>query len=241
MPLLCHIRVSRNVRNSDAGVVFVNHCVEYVEPVAWSATSAPNAAYNDLVKLLNMCPAHNEGVVFAYLGDIEADPHYGFSVVYDGIHAPRSAFVVSLVAATTKSSTTNVGRGFQVTTPAVRDHANPAGASQPGSTLVGFCTLDNLPGFRLDPPRGKAHRFAICLISRREGDQFHAHKIEYIEQDQVETATRCFQKLRKLCKAIMPTTMEKRSHSVSVCSSSVAGLAKRSRTLHAVPTDASLE
>ena len=188
-----------------------------------------------------MCPAHNEAVAFAYLGDIEADPHYGFSVLYDGIHAPRSAFVVSLVAATTKSSTTNVGRGFQVTTPAVQDHANPAGASQPGSTLVSFCTLDNPPGFRLDPPRGKAHRFAVCLISRREEGQFHIHKLEYIEQDQIENATQCFQKLRKLCKAIMPTREEKRSHSVSACSSSVATLSKRSRTLHAVPTDVSMD
>ena len=241
MPLLCHARVSRNVRHSEAGTVFVNHTVEDVEPVSWAVTSAPNAAYNDLIKLLNMCPAHNEGIVFAYLGDIEADPHYGFKVAYDGVHSPRSAFVVSLVASTAKSTTTNVGGGFQVTTPAVNDHANPAGASQPSFTLVGFCTLDNLPGFRLDPPRGKAHRYAICLISRREEDQFHIHKLEYIEQDQIDNATRCFQKLRKLCKAIMPTTAEKRSHSVSVCSSSVADLAKRARSLHAMPTDVSME
>ena len=159
-----------------------------------------NAAYEDLVNLLNMCPSHNEGVVFAYLSDIHADPHYGFKVTYDDVAAPRSACVLSLVASPAKSITVAIGAGFQVTTPEVLDHANPAGASQLSVSLVGYCTMDALPGFRMDPPRGRMHRYAMCSITKREGDTFHVHKLEYIEPNQIDDAVRCFQKLRSLSK-----------------------------------------
>ena len=240
MPLLCHVRLSRSTRNVDSGTVFINYTIEEVVTVSYVPQSAPNAAYEDLVKLLNMCPAHNEGILFAYLHDIHADPHYGFKVTYDDIPAPRSAYVVTLAASPSKSSTLPIGEGFQVTTPDVVDYANPASASQPSVSLVGFCSVDALPGFRMDPPRGRAHRFAICLISKREDNAFHVHKLEYIEPDQVDDAVRCFQKLRSLCKRIQPAGSEKRSHSVAACSDVATALQKKARTLTQVPTDASL-
>ena len=240
MPLLCHVRLSRSIRVSDTGTHFINCTVEQVVPVSYSPTSAPNAAYEDLVKLLNACPPHNEGILFAYLSDIHADPNYGFKVTYDGAGAPRSACVLSLVASSAKSSTISVGEGFQVTTPDVLDYANPASAPQPSVSLVGYCTMDALPGFRIDPPRGRAHRFAMCSIIKREDDTFHVHKLEYIEPDQIEDAVRCFQKLRSLCKRIQPVSTEKRSRTVAACSDVTNALQKKARTLTAVPTDASL-
>ena len=72
MPLLCHVRVSRSVRQ---GVVaYVNHTVETVEPVSWATSSAPNAAYNDVLGILNNCPEHDQGILFAFLADIQPDP-----------------------------------------------------------------------------------------------------------------------------------------------------------------------
>ena len=149
--------------------------------------------------------------------------------------------MISLVAFSATSTTETVGEGYQVTTPSINDYANSADASQLSYTVVSFCTLANLPGFRLDPPRGKARRYAVCLITKRDEEAFFVHKLDYIEPDQIDNAVRCFQKLRQLCKSIMPTTSEKWSHSVRMNAESVTGLAKKSRTLHAVPTDVSLE
>ena len=208
--------------------------------MSYTPASAPNAAYEDLVKLLNMCPAHNEGVVFAYLSDIHADPHYGFKVIYDATDAPRSACVLSLVASSAKSNTVSIGDGFQVTTPEVLDHANPAGAPQPSVSLVGYCTMNALPGFRMDPPRGQAHRFAMCTITKREDDAYHVHKLEYIEPSQIEDAVRCVRKHRSLRKRIQPASSEKRSRNVAACSDGLNTVQKKARTLIAVPTDSSL-
>jgi hypothetical protein len=104
---------------------------------------------------------------------------------------------------------------------------------------VGYCTLDSLPAFRLDPPRGKPFRVAVCLLNKKDDEGFHIYKLEYIEPDQVEDATICFQKLRKFCKKIRPTSLEKRSH-VMVLNAETLG-AKKARTLRAIPTGASLD
>ena len=132
----------------------------------------------------------------------------------------------------------------------VQDFANPsAGVSQPSTSggasedaysVFGFCTLDNLPAFRLDPPRGKTVRCALCVISKRQGNTFRVHELECLEPDQVDTAVRCFQKLRKLCSAVRPSSTEKRSHDVPACAEAFQQEGKKARKLQAVPMDATL-
>ena len=65
---------------------------------------------------------------------------------------------------------------------------------------MGFCALDNLTGFKLDPPRRKAIRCAICLFVKRDDEGFRVHDLQYTEPDQVDKAVPHVQKLRKLCK-----------------------------------------
>ena len=185
-------------------------------------------------------PGSQRRCCFAYLSDIHADPHYGFKVTYDDVVTPRSARVMSLVASTEKSNTVSIGEGFQVTTPEVLDFANPAGAPKPSVSLVGYCTMDALPGFRMDPPRGRMHRYAMCSIMKREDDTFHAHKLEYIEPSQIDDAVRCVQQLRSLCRRLQPTSAEKCSRSVAACLDRLKTLQKKARSLAAVPTDSSL-
>jgi hypothetical protein len=107
---------------------------------------------------------------------------------------------------------------------------------------VGYCTLDNLPGFRLDPPRGKTFRVALVLINKvHEQEGFAIHKLEYIEPDRVSDAIACVRKLRKLCKQIRSGSAEKRSHTGDFESCSMQPTAtKQARTLHETPTDATL-
>ena len=48
---------------------------------------APNEAYSDVLGIFKNCPPHDEGVLFAFLSDIESDPHYGLRLNYDGREA----------------------------------------------------------------------------------------------------------------------------------------------------------
>ena len=129
--------------------------------------------------------------------------------------------------------------GYKVVTVGVKDMANPAGnAIVPvgDHTLVGYCTLADLPSFTLDPPRGKEFRVAMALINKVDAEGFHVHTTENIEADQVANAIQCMQRLRRMSKQIHPTCSEKRSHNLSLTTSGL----KKARTLQSVPTGGSL-
>ena len=189
------------------------------------------------------------GAHFAFFADIKPDPYYGMRIVYDGQEGPRGLYVAALVASTSTSKTEQVSEhGYKVVTLAVKDVANPDGSvDKPvgNHTLVGYCSMDSLPGFRLDPPRGKNLRVALVLFTKADdAEGLHIHQLEYIEMDQIKDATRCMQKLRKLSKGVHSVSTEKRSHNITLECLSPHGLSptstKKARALQAVPTDKSL-
>ena len=254
-PLLCHARISRTKRGAEAKdgasqpvgfwggfapKIYVNHTLEAVEPVSWDPSSAPNAAYSDVLAILNNCPPNDEGIVFAYLADVQPDPFCGMHISFDDAPGPKGIYAAVLVACNTKSKTLPIGdNGYKVVTASAKDIANPAGnpsAPVGDHTLVGYCNMDGLPGFRLDPPRGKQFRVALVLITKADEEGFHIHKLEYIEQDQVNHAITCMQRLRRLNKQIHPAGTEKRSHNLTLTATGI----KKARTLQSVPTNTSL-
>ena len=109
-----------------------------------------------MLGIFNNCPEHDQGILFAFLADIHPDPYYGMRVVYDGQEGPKGFYIAALVACNSKCKTEKVGDdGYKVVTADVKDVANPNGtADNPiGSyTLVGYCSMESLAGFRLDPP-----------------------------------------------------------------------------------------
>ena len=217
-----------------------------MEPVSWDRLSAPNAAYTDVLGILSNCPQHDEGMLFAFLADIQPDPYYGMRLVYDGQEGPRGLYVAALIACASKTKTDKIGdNGYKVVTSDAKDVANPGGTVDcliGSHTLVGYCSMDSLPGFRLDPPRGKNFRVAVALFTKAdEKEGLHIHKLEYIEPDQVNQAVLCMQKLRRLSKGVRAVSTEKRSHSVALGSSGKSPCdARKARTLQAAPTEASL-
>ena len=126
MPLLW---LSKSVRTKDGAsqpVAHVNHTVETVESVSWAALSAPNAAYTHVLGVLNDCPEHDEGTLFAFLADIQPDPYHGMRVVYDGQEGPRGLYLAALVACNSKSKTEKVGDdGCKIVTSNVKDVGTP--------------------------------------------------------------------------------------------------------------------
>ena len=125
------------------------------------------------------------------------------------------------------------------------DIANTTGTiEQPvGShTLMGFCSMNSLPGFCLDPPRGKSLRVALALLCRvDEEGAFHIHKLQNIEPEEVPAAIQCMQKLRKLSKQVRGLSGEKRSRNADLESEGRSPQTiKKARTLHSCPTEASL-
>ena len=248
-PLLCHARVYRTIRGEETKdgasqpvhkKMYVNHNLEKVEPVSWDPVSAPNATYTDVLAILNNCPPNDEGIVFACLEDLHPDPFCGMHISYGDLPGPKGVFAAVLVASNRKSNTDSIGdNGYKVVTVSVKDMANPAGnAAAPigDHTLVGYCNLDDLPGFRLDPPRGRDFRVAIVLITRVDEEGLHIHKSENIEPDQVENAIKCMQRLRRMSKQIRPKGIGKRSHNLSLAASGL----KKARTLQSIPTGGSL-
>ena len=239
---------------------YVNYTVEAVEPVSWKLGSQPNASYDQVLGILNNCPPHGEGIAFVFLADIKTDPHYGFRIMYDGLEGMKCTYFAALIGCDTKSATEQCGIGFKVVTSKVKDIANPistvsghadaettAGAASQRAdssyTIVGYCTLDDLPGFRLDPPRGRTMRCALVLFTKKDAEGFHIHKLEYIEPEQVDNAILCLQKLRTLSKKVQPNSLiqDGRAHEVFLeAKKRASGDAKRARTLQVAPTDQEL-
>ena len=248
-PLLCHARVSRTIREEEAKdgasqpvykKTYVNHQLEKVEPVSWNPASAPNATYTDALTILNNCPPNEEGIVFACLEDLRPDPFCGMHISYGDSPGPKAVFAAVLVASKRKSNTSPIGdNGYKVVTASAKDVANAVGNASAlvgDHTLVGYCNLGDLPGFRLDPPRGKDFRVALVLINKVDDEGCHVHKSENIEPDQVDNAIKCMQRLRRMSKQIRPTGKEKRSHNLSLTTSGL----KKARTLQSIPTGGSI-
>ena len=251
LPLLCHVRIIRACKakevpgGSSQSTTFVNHTVASVEPCVWSTEAAPNASYKDVLSVLNHCPAHDEGIAFAFLEDICTDPFYGFTIRYDGkSQGPLCTYVAVLLSSEEKSETSKVGEeGYKVVTTGVKDAANPGedGAEPESHTVLGYSSVNNLGGFRLDPPRGKKERCVLAFLNKKDEEGFHIHKLEIVEPDQIKDAVLCVRKLRSLCKQLRPDVQEKRSHAVAMkdnwgCTENI----KKARHLKQVPTDGSL-
>ena len=246
MPLFCHARLSRTVRENTSGNPqqgpYINSMIEEIEPVLWNLKSAPNEAFADVLNILNNCPRHDEGLLFAFLADLKPDPYYGFQVFYNGVESVKATYVVVLIASSQNSnSPTDLGGGYKVTTSKIVDVANPD-AEQVGTyTVTGYCSMEELLNFKLDPPRGKGRRFAVVLISKVDSEGFLVYKQEHVEPADSEHAVACFRKLRALSAKIKPTSSAKRSHAMGDLFNAAPRDTKRCRTLQNMPTDVSLD
>ena len=261
-PLFVHARISRTVKASSSQTSttdFVAHTLEETQPVSWTKSEAPNASFKNVLAILNNLPPHDECIQFAFLKDLQEDPHYGFKIVYDGQPGVRAAYAAILVESIRATTTEPCGDGFKTETTGIRDIAalglpgsnsddlvefEPGKAcdllaTEPAFTIVGFSTLQGI--IKLDPPRGKKSRFAVVLIDKFMDGTLEMQKAEFVEQDEAQGAVDCFRRLRKACKHIRPLATKKRTHTESANFVQSPENIKKCRTLRAMPTEGSLD
>ena len=95
--------------------------MEDVVPVSWTKSEAPNASFESFLNMLNNLPPHDECVQFAFLKDLQEDPHYGFRLLYRDQPGPMAAYAAVLVESVRATTTTLCGDGFKAETTDVRD------------------------------------------------------------------------------------------------------------------------
>ena len=258
-PLFVHARLTRSVKQGsgqNAGKEFVANTLQEVASVSWTKSEAPNASFNSLLTILNNLPGHDEAIQFCYLKDIKPDPHYGFSIEYDGQPGQRAAYAIVLVESLQATTTQAFGDGFKAETKGIRDVAFTGDASQLANAsltgdaesrevlyrVIGFSNLNGI--VKLDPPRGKKSRFAVILLDKIDDMTIEMQRAEFVEPEDVAGAVKCFQRLRQVCKQIKqiaPANSAKRTRSQSTKFVASPMDLKKCRTLKAVPTDASMD
>ena len=258
-PLFVHARLTRSVRQGSgqhAGKEFVSNTLQDVTPVSWTKAEAPNASFCSLLTILNNLPAHQEAIQFCYLKDLRPDPHYGFSIEYDGQPGQRAAYAVVLVESLQPTTTQAFGEGFKAETKGIRDVASLGDASKLANAsltgdpespevfynAIGFSSLNGI--VKLDPPRGKKSRFAVLLVDKIDDVTVEMQKAEFVEPEDAVGAVKCFQRLRQVCKQIKqitPSGSAKRTRSESNSFVASPMDLKKCRSLKAVPTDASID
>ena len=274
-PLLCNTRVSRSISGGASGQTsasqpgaseqtgasqpvlgmntkpFVNHSLQEAEPVDWNSTVAPNAAYENVLTMLNGLPKNEEGILFGFLADIEPDPYAGFRLVFTNGTTSKGAAVAVLVASRKKNNKPEpLGDGFKVCAPEVSDVANPSDGTMAKYALTGFATVDDMAKFELTPPRGQQQRFAIALITSCEQAEnaddaqpvvksFGMDKMQLMEPTEGPKAIAVFQRLRRLCMRLNPANEDEPKPTLHVDEDQSRPL-KKAKTLSAMPTDASL-
>jgi len=258
-PLFVHARLTRSVRQGsgeNAGKEFVSNTLQEVANVSWAKSEAPNASFHSLLTILNNLPADEECIQFCYLKDLKPDPHYGFSIEYDGQPGPRAAYAVVMVESVNATTTQASGDGFKAETQGIRDVAFIGDASQLADVsstgdaasqevfyrAVGFSNLNGI--VKLDPPRGKKSRFAVLLVDKIDDMTIEMQKAEFVEPEDAAGAVKCFRRLRQVCKQIKqitPSGSAKRPRSESISFVATPKDLKKCRTLKVMPTDSSMD
>ena len=258
-PLFVHARLTRSVRQGsgeNAGKEFVSNTLQEVANVSWAKSEAPNASFHSLLTILNNLPADEECIQFCYLKDLKPDPHYGFSIEYDGLPGPRAAYAVVMVESLNATTTQASGDGFKAETQGIRDVAFIGDASQLADVsstgdaasqevfyrAVGFSNLNGI--VKLDPPRGKKSRFAVLLVDKIDDMTIEMQKAEFVEPEDAAGAVKCFRRLRQVCKQIKqitPSGSAKRTRSESTSFVATPKDLKKCRTLKGMPTDVSMD
>ena len=206
---LGNCRIMRRVRHVAAGKdgdtperTFVNTTVVAASPLQIS--HAPNTSYHVILDILKQCRESQDAMLAAHLSEIRACPFYGMRVEYapasgsgDASQLARNCHLaVALVRTTQRSRCVSTASGFLVSTAGVRD---AFGDETSGTvTIHGYCSVDNLLSFKMDPPSKAKHRVCLLLITASSQEAITVHSVTHIDENAVKEAEYFIKKMRTL-------------------------------------------
>jgi len=181
-----------------------------VEAEEQNFSDLPNEAAVEVGGFLRMLPMPADAMLPASLADVFLSPHAGLAV---GAEARSCQFVLALVASGEKSRFQKYGEGFRMLTQNIVDCVSTSadsGAAQPAkeNELVSICTLQNMPAFRMDPPKtGDKQQHALIVISNVtvQGDgkkQFMVERVQLVAPNDVASTLRMLKKMMQQTKAM---------------------------------------
>ena len=149
-----------------------------VNAVEQPLTEAPTQSALALLPLLDYSDSDTSSIVAAPLQMVSESQQYAFEVAMQT--EPKIATlcrkVLSLVRSTKATETIKVGEGFKLTTTDVED---VLGDTEKKFTLTAVCTLDNLPQYRLDPPR-RGVQYALISETSMMQDTFIVDQVQLL-------------------------------------------------------------
>ena len=250
-PTFSNCRVTRCVRHVAAkegddtpARVFVNTTVVAASPL--QILHAPDTSYHVIFEILKRCRVSQDAMLAAHLSEIRACPDNGMRVEYapdlpfgsgDASQLARNCHLaVALVRTTQKSRCVSTASGFLVSTAGVRDAFGDETAGT--VTIHGYCSVDNLLSFKMDPPSTAKQRVCLLLITACSEEAITVHNVTHIHEGAVTEAQYFIKKMRTLgMRAGLQQTREhKRMHELSKTPDS----AKKCRILDGHPSGESL-
>jgi hypothetical protein len=249
--LFANVRCIRRIKTVTSAIGseqhFVNLTMADATPACIGFAPAPNVSSMALLAVAQQCAENKNGLIFARFDQIKHCPIYGIAVSSDGGKVRNAEKVVVLINVAEKSVLTDTGSGFLVTTAGVTDHpalASEHGSREGGYRLKGYCEMDSLLDFKLDPPRGQSARAAVAVISQVEmnGTDFVLEAVEHVDQERVAHAVNTMKKLIKLSGLVETENRDlggKRGITDFAFATPPASV-KKCRTLTDQPSDASL-
>ena len=220
---------------------------EYVKFMILQASDQPlnQTPTKSTLELVPMLP-HFENdtacILCSPLRMVKACIHYAFQVCLPSGDVMPCQKIVTLVKSTKASKLQDLGHGYKLVTHDIEDVlgsdvAQSASEAPTKFVLSSTCTLENLPAYRLDPPRGGA-QYALVTITGKADDVFVVELVQLISPEAAAQAKTSLLKLMRLAIEINSSTNKRGlpwSDDVSPAT------AKKCRTLGKCPTDDPLE
>ena len=158
-----------------------------------------------VLEILKQCPESHDAMLAVRLSEVSACPFYGLRVEYNSSGHAGSApqptrncqVAVALARATQKSRCVKVANGFLVSTSGVKDALEDV--EDPKMVEIrGYCSINNVLEFKMDPPARATERVCLVLITAATPDTLTVHSVTHIDPDAVNEAKYVLKKMRTL-------------------------------------------
>ena len=200
----------------------------------------PSKAVLEMIPMIRDLKDDTSAILPACLDMIQTSPHYAFTIGCTSIRDGSKFLlpcqkILALVQSSKNSKAENLGTGFKIITPDVEDLLSDV-AEPKKHTLSAICTLDNLPQYRLDPPRAGTQA-ALVTVTAKTNASFVVESVQLLTSDQ---ALQAKESLLKLLHMAMHIYSRDRKRTIEWTNNFSPMMARKCTRVGRSPTDAPL-